>query len=145
MALTCSVNSSWANGQKGAILIDSGSPAEGRELLPKALRLSPRDPANATVLNQIARSYSYEADYDSSVNVSTRLVTRYPDHPTAYIWLAAGLGQLGRPGEGHEALQKANDVSPRSFEMSVRIPHPWRRPEDHAHMIDGLRKAGWQG
>jgi len=21
---------------------------------------------------------------------------------------------------------------------------PWMRPEDHAHMLDGLRKAGWQ-
>jgi len=22
---------------------------------------------------------------------------------------------------------------------------PWHRPEDHAHMIEGLRKAGWDG
>jgi adenylate cyclase len=21
---------------------------------------------------------------------------------------------------------------------------PWMRPEDHAHMVDGLRKAGWR-
>ena len=145
LALTSNVNSSWANGPKGAILIDNGSSAEGRDLLLNALRLSPRDPNSATVLNQIARSSYYEADYDSSVNVSTRLVTRYPDHPTAYIWLAAGLGQLGRPDEAHEALKKATEVSPRSFEMSTRITHPWRRPGDHAHMMDGLRKAGWQG
>jgi len=22
---------------------------------------------------------------------------------------------------------------------------PWMRLEDHAHMLEGLRKAGWQG
>jgi adenylate cyclase len=22
---------------------------------------------------------------------------------------------------------------------------PWFRPEDHAHLIEGLRKAGWEG
>jgi adenylate cyclase len=63
----------------------------------------------------------------------------------AYFWFAAELGQLGRLTEAHEALQKAIEVAPRSFEMSVQTPHPWRRPEDHAHMLDGLRKAGWQG
>jgi adenylate cyclase len=145
MALTINVNSSWANAEKGAILVDRGSPAEGREFLLKSLRLSPRDPLNANVLNHIARSYYWEADYDSARNVSTRLVTRYPNHPMAYFWLAAELGQLGLSKEAHEALHKAIEVSPRSFEMSVLSPHPWRRPEDHAHMLDGLRKAGWQG
>ena len=145
LALTSAMNSPWANSAKGAILIDNGSPAEGREFLLKSLRLSPRDPLNANVLNHIARSYYWEADYDSAVNVSTRLVTRYANHPTAYIWLAAGLGQLGRLGEAHEALRKAIEVSPRSVQMSVQIPHPWRRPEDHARMLDGLRKAGCQG
>jgi hypothetical protein len=22
---------------------------------------------------------------------------------------------------------------------------PWMRPEDHAHMLEGLRKASWEG
>jgi adenylate cyclase len=22
---------------------------------------------------------------------------------------------------------------------------PWFRPEDHAHLVEGLRKAGWEG
>jgi adenylate cyclase len=57
MALAISMNSSWANASKGAILIDNGNPAEGRDHLLKALRLSPRDPLNANVLNHVARSY----------------------------------------------------------------------------------------
>jgi hypothetical protein len=29
--------------------------------------------------------------------------------------------------------------------MYVRNRVPWFRPEDHAHLLDGLRKAGWEG
>jgi adenylate cyclase len=29
--------------------------------------------------------------------------------------------------------------------MYVRERPPWMRPKDHAHMIEGLRKAGWEG
>jgi len=28
--------------------------------------------------------------------------------------------------------------------MYVRGRVPWMRPEDHDHMIEGLRKAGWK-
>jgi len=27
----------------------------------------------------------------------------------------------------------------------VRNRVPWFRPEDHAHLVEGLRKAGWEG
>ena len=44
--------------------------------------------------------------------------------------------------EAKEALEK---VSPASLDMYVRRRVPWMRPEDHAHMLEGLRKAGWKG
>jgi hypothetical protein len=36
-------------------------------------------------------------------------------------------------------------MSPASFKLHVSFRGPWYRPEDHEHMLDGLRKAGWQG
>jgi len=30
-----------------------------------------------------------------------------------------------------------------SFDRFVRDRVPWMRPEDHADMLEGLRKAGW--
>jgi adenylate cyclase len=50
--------------------------------------------------------------------------------------------QLGRIEEAKEALEKAIAVAPAAFEMYVRRRVPWHRPEDHAHMVEGLRKAG---
>jgi adenylate cyclase len=36
-------------------------------------------------------------------------------------------------------------MAPAAFDMFVRRRVPWHRPEDHAHMVEGLRKAGWEG
>ena len=68
-----------------------------------------------------------------------------PTDPQALRWFAAALGQLGRTEEAQEALGKAIAMAPASFEMFVRRRVPWHRPEDHAHMLEGLRKAGWEG
>jgi adenylate cyclase len=67
------------------------------------------------------------------------------DFPNTYRWLAAALGQLARSEEAREALEKASAIAPASFDFYVRQPAPRMRPEDHAHMLEGLRKAGWRG
>jgi adenylate cyclase len=35
-------------------------------------------------------------------------------------------------------------ISPAEFDFQVRKRPLWFRPEEHAHMIDGLKKAGLQ-
>ena len=67
-----------------------------------------------------------------------------PDFPSTYRWVAAALGQLGRLEDAKAALEKAIAVAPVSFDAFVRRRVPWHRPEDHAHMLEGLRKAGWR-
>jgi hypothetical protein len=32
-----------------------------------------------------------------------------------------------------------------SLSETYRQRPPWMRPEDHAHMLEGLRKASWEG
>jgi adenylate cyclase len=56
----------------------------------------------------------------------------------------ASLGQLGQTDEAHEALHTAMTTDPKDFDRFVRNRVPWHRPEDYEHMLDGLRKAGWQ-
>jgi adenylate cyclase len=84
-------------------------------------------------------------DYAATVEVAKRAIRYYLDFPNPYRWLAAALGQLGRIEEAKEALEKAIAILPASFERNVRTRVPWMRPEDHAHMPEGLRKAGWRG
>ncbi len=110
----------------------------------RCIRLDPRDPRSPGRLNQLALAFYFCRDYEAAVEAAKRAIRSYPENPNPYRWLAAALGQLGRTEEAKEALEKAIAIAPAAFDMYVRERVPWMRPEDHAHMVDGLRKAGWQ-
>jgi adenylate cyclase len=129
----------------GATLIFSGRPKEGVAALERSIRLDPRDPRLVGRLNQLALGLYFSREYEAAVEAAKRTIRSYPDYPLPYRWLAAALGQLGRTGEASEALEKAITIVPASFEMYVRRGVPWMRPQDHDHMLQGLRKAGWEG
>jgi adenylate cyclase len=145
LALTNSPNSPWANWTRASILTFGGHPAEGREALLNVLRLSPRDPHSAEYICQVSLSYYFERDYTNATLVARRAVSRYPDYPLTYRWLAASLGQLGQIAEAHAVLERAMAISQASLDFYTRSRPPWFRSEDYEHMLDGLRKAGWQG
>jgi len=143
-ALATTPNLAFAHHMRGATLIFSGHPKEGIAALERSIRLDPREPRSAGPrLNQIALGFYFSRDYAAAVEVAKRAIRSYPEYPLPYRWLAAALGQLGRIEEAKEALEKAIGVAPGSFDMYVRGRVPWMRPEDHAHMLEGLRKAGW--
>lgn len=81
-------------------------------------------------------------EYERSAEAAQEGIRLFPDFPNNYRWLAAALGQLGRTEEARDALEKAIAIGLASFDMYVRHRVPWHRPEDHAHTIEGLRKAG---
>jgi adenylate cyclase len=109
------------------------------------MRLDPRDPYRAVRLNQIVVGLYFSSEYEAVIEAAKRMIQSDPEYPPPYRWLAAALGQLDRAEEARDALEKAIAVSPTSFDMYVRNRVPWMRPEDHAHMVEGLRKAGWAG
>jgi adenylate cyclase len=144
-ALVTSPNLAIAHGIFGAILAFSGCPKRGIAALERNIRLDPRDPQLAVRLNQIALAHYFSREYAHAVEVAKRTMRSYPDYPHIYRWLAAALGQLGRTDEAREALEKAISTAPGAFDMFVRHRVPWMRPEDHAHMLEGLYKAGFRG
>jgi len=144
-ALSMSPNLAIAHGHRGATLIFAGRPKEGLTALETCIRLDPRDPYLAVRLLHIACGLYFCSEYEASIEASKRLIRSYPDFPMIYRWSAAALGQLGRPAEAKEALEKAVSRTPAAFDMYVRNRAPWFRPEDHVHLVEGLRKAGWKG
>jgi adenylate cyclase len=145
LALSLNPNSALAHYVKGGMLVFNDHSAEGRAALLTALRLSPHDSKSVIVQTVVGISYYFERDYDRALLSIQRALSLNPTYPLPRRWLAASLGQLGRADEAREALEDALRQSPRSFELYVRDCPPWFRPEDHGHMLDGLRKAGWQG
>jgi adenylate cyclase len=144
IALAMSPNLALARGTLGETLIFSGRPSEGLAAVQAAIRLDPHDPKLANRLNNLALGLYFSGEYEAAVEAAKRAVRSNPDFPLAYRWLAAALGQLGRTAEAKEVLKQAIAISPGSFDMYVRQRVPWHRPEDHAHMLEGLRKAGWE-
>jgi adenylate cyclase len=144
-ALSMSPNLAIAHGQRGATLIFAGRPREGLTALETCIRLDPRDPYLAVRLLHVACGLYFCSEYEASIEASKRLIRSYPDFPMIYRWFAAALGQTGRTAEAKEALAKAVSRAPAAFDMYVRTRAPWFRPEDHAHLVKGLRKAGWKG
>ena len=142
-ALKISPNLAGAHAAKGATLIFSGRPKEGIEALERSIRLDPR--RAAVRFNQIALGLYFLAEYKAAVEAANRAIRSFPEFPNSYRWLAAALGQLGRIEEAKAALERAITIAPASFEMYIRQRVPWHRPQDHAHMLEGLRKAGWEG
>jgi Flp pilus assembly protein TadD len=124
-------------------LLYSDRRQEGRDAIERHLRLSPRDPARPIRLSQVAASLYLDGNYADAMTTAQRVVWQYPRHPTAYRWLAASLGQLGRSAEAAAALEHLQTIAPASFDMYVR-----QRPQycsiEHAPLVEGMRKAGWK-
>jgi adenylate cyclase len=144
-ALAMSPNLAVAHWQRGATLIFSGQPMKGLDALETCIRLDPRDQFMSVRLLHIACGLYFAREYERVIEAAKRLIRSYPDFPMIYRWPAAALGQLGRAAEAREWLEKAISYAPAAFKMYVHNRVPWFRPEDHAHLVEGLRKAGWEG
>jgi TolB-like protein len=130
---------------KGHVLMLSGRPAEARDSLNIALRLDPHGPIAAVVLLKLSTCDYFERDYVSAEATARRVIRAWPEFPRPYLAHAAALGQIGSSDEARAALDAAIAASPFHFEYRTRSCPPYIRPEDHEHLLDGLRKAGWRG
>ena len=144
-AVAASPNLAGAYSNLATVLIYSGRHRDGLTALDTCFRLNPRVPDSASHLNHRAAALYFCCEYCAALEPTKNVIHFYPGYPHAYRWLAATLGQLGRMDEAGEALEKAVTISPASLDLYVRQRAPWFRPEDHAHMLEGLRKAGWKG
>ena len=141
-ALATAPNLALAHHEVGATLIHSGRPEEGLAAIERSARLDPSIKHSAGTMSQLAMGFYLCRDYEAAIAAAKGAIREHPEYPNTYRWLAAALGQVGRIEEAKEALEKAIAVAPAAFEMYVRQRVPWHRPEDYAHMLEGLRKAG---
>lgn len=143
-ALIINPNYAIAHESLGSTLVFSGRPREGIESLRVAMRLDPRNLRRQQHRwLHISIGHYFLGEYDASIEAAREVVRSHPELGTRS--LAAALGQAGRFDEAKQALQNSIAVAPKSFEMYVRQRAPWFRPEDHQHILEGLRKAGWDG
>jgi adenylate cyclase len=149
-AIDLNPNSVWSLLAMAITFGWGGHPREGIDYLRRAVRSSPHDPLNwvftfqTGIYQYFAGAYAESAETMRNVarlppGPASREVTHYPSR-----WLAQALAQLGQVAEAKRELEKAVALSPVFFGRLSRQRPPWMRPEDFAHVLDGLRKAGWK-
>ena len=144
-ALELTPNLALALEIRGAALNFSGRPKEGVGILKTCIRLDPRRPRMGTRLNLLALGLYFSGEYAGAADIARQAIQSHPGFAPPYRWVAASLGQTGPAEKARNALEKAIAMDPTLFDIYVRDRVPWMRPEDHAHMLEGLRKAGWKG
>jgi adenylate cyclase len=145
LAVGLNPNDPWAQMTRGRVLVYSGRSVEGREPLTTALRLDPRGPTAPTAMHFLGVGSYFERNYLGTVAMTRRAIREFPDFPRPYPVLAAALGQLGQTGEARIALDASIAASPTYFETMTGSRMPYYSHQDHEHLLDGLRKAGWRG
>ena len=138
-AVALAPNLADARWKLGIALTMSGQPVEGLATLQTSIRLDPRSPRSAQRRHQMTVSLYFSREYEAAVEAGKRAIRFCPDFLLTYRWVAAALGQLGRTAEAKGVLTRAMASS-----IGMHAP-PWMPPDDHAHMVEGLRKAGWRG
>jgi adenylate cyclase len=129
---------------RGHILAFGGRAAEARLALHTALRLDPLGDTALAALHHLTVISYLERDYLASEAAASRVIRVYPHFPRSYPYLVASLGQLGRANEANRALQDAMSAARDFFRHLVLGRPPYYRPDDYDHLLEGLRKAGWQ-
>ena len=145
-ALTLNRNSAWAHTVQGGMMVFwFGRNKQGRDESLLSLRLDPRGRTAPMVTSALAASYYGECDYVAAVEAAQRCLLDYPDYAPPRRYLVAALGQLGRHAEAQVALQEFMRAAPMVFDAMVRQHPPYVSAAIQEHLVEGMRKAGWQG
>ncbi len=121
----------------------SGSPADAIPYLEKAIQLSPHDPHLTSFTSMRAFAYLILRQYEKALESAEDSMRQ----PNAMVWprlfRTSALGHLGRSSEAAQALAELLDFqSGLTCERVTELLYYTKKPDDLAHVLQGLRKAG---
>jgi len=142
-AIALSPNSAVAEMERGHVLVFLGRHDEARRSLGAALRLNPMDPAIRVAEMLIGTSLYLNREYAAAAAHLRSLVLRFPRYSAANRWLVLALGKLGETVEARITMERLAEIAPNSLALAAAARPAWCRQEDHDHILEGLRAAGW--
>jgi tetratricopeptide (TPR) repeat protein len=130
----------------GAALDFAGKSREAVALYEHALRLNPRPltPYIEVFATMRARAQLGTGQFEAALESTKKAVGGVPGLFEAHLLQASALAHLGRQSEASAAFATARGLRPHGF----ALPASWSRYKDAStsrNILDGLRKAGWEG
>jgi adenylate cyclase len=120
-----------------------GRTDEGISLMEDALRLNPDAPNLRHINAFLARACINARRYEDAVEWARKAIHLRSDLAHAHCLMAVALAHLGRSEEARAALDECRRVQPDFFDSAVEL-RPYEDRAANEHLLDGLRKAGWQ-
>jgi len=121
-----------------------GDSDAAKEQVARALRLSPLDSHRGSMLAAMAAAHFLAGDYDEALAWAER-AGRERAFLFSTVLLAADAALAGNLPRAQEAVHKLRSDWPDISISALFRPHnifPFRRPQDIARLVEGLRKAG---
>ena len=142
-ALVLNTNLAVAWGFSGWIKACLGDPDSAIKHAALAMRLSPLDPRMFAWQYTTALAHLCAARYDEAAAWAERALRDQPNMATALRTVAASHALAGRLAEAQQIMGRLRQLDPalRISNLGELLP-PFRRAEDRARIVDGLRKAG---
>jgi len=142
-ALVLNSNLATAWGSSGWMKICFGEPDVAIDHEARAMRLSPLDPRSFTWQFMTALAHYCAGRYHEAISWAERSLRDQPNFASAMRILAASLALEGRLAEALKATARLRTAYPalRASKLGDVMP-PFRRPEDRAKYVEGLRQAG---
>jgi adenylate cyclase len=128
----------------GQMYLYAGRREEAIELAETGIRLSPSDPRLYIWLVALAGAHYQMRHYAEAVEAGRRSWSLNRNWPHGLRYVVAGLAQLGRIEEAQAALADLK-LMDANLEYSASVfRRNWPDPADIDHLLDGLRKAGFE-
>jgi adenylate cyclase len=128
----------------GHMLAYTGHPEETVPLVEKGIRLSPSDPRLFMWLPALACAHYQLRNYEESVVAGRRSWTLNRNWPLGLTHAAAALAQLGRIEEAQAALADLKGLDPNLSFVRTTLQRLYAYQAGIDHLLDGLRKAGFE-
>jgi TolB-like protein len=140
LALNLNLAAAWYH--SGWVRIYLGEPETAIEHMARAMRLNPLDPLLFGMQNGTAAAHFLAGRYDAASSWAEKALWDHPAHSPAMRMAAASHALAGRLAPARDAMARMRRIDPALCVSNIAAAVPFRRPEDFARYVQGLRKAG---
>ena len=141
-AIAINPNLAYAWRARGWISMYLGDHERALHEVDRTVRLNPIDPQNYNTENARAFALLFLGKYDEACYWAARVLTHQPKHTASLRIACVGHALSERLEQAHEMMRRLREIDNFMRVSNVKEFAPFRRQEDVARFVEGLRLAG---